>query len=451
VPGCRPPARALHLTGGGVPQERAYGRGMHLTRLHLEQFRNYEELDLAVPPHGLLLFGANASGKTSFLEALYLLATTRSPRAGVERELIRWGSGAEYGMPPYARLVGQVERGDGPAEVEIALAVDPNAPAAASGYENGAARLTRKRIKVNGVPRHARDAVGTVKVVLFSPADLELIIGSPSIRRRYLDITIAQVDNHYIRQLNLYNRIVEQRNSLLKGFAQEGRNPDAREVEQELSYWNEELIRLGSYVVARRDGIVRNLARLARARFARLTGGDKELDIVYRAGVESHALRERGGEYDLPGRERIVARDFQGQLETQRRQEYRRGVSLVGPHRDDIAVLLGEMDLGTYGSRGQQRLAVLALKLAEIDLIRDESGETPILLLDDAASELDPEHRRFVTETVERDRIQTFLTATDLGNYPAGLLPDLARVEVCAGKLAPIEGAALGAGMARAE
>ncbi len=423
---------------------------MHLTRLQLEQFRNYAHLDLTVPQRGLLLFGANASGKTSFLEALYLLATTRSPRVGIERELIRWGSGEEYGMPPYARLVGGVERGDGPAEVEIALAVDPHANGN-GGYDAPVARLTRKRIKVNGMARHARDAVGTVKTVLFSPADLELIIGSPSVRRRYLDITIAQVDNHYIRQLNLYNRIVEQRNSLLKGFAQEGRNPDAREVEEELSYWNNELIRLGAYVIARRDGIIRNLARLARARFVRLTEGDKELDIVYRAGVESHALRERGGEYDLAGRERIVARDFGGQLETQRRQEYRRGVSLVGPHRDDLGFALGKIDLGTYGSRGQQRLAILALKLAEIDLIRDESGETPILLLDDAASELDPAHRRFVTETVERDQIQTFLTATDLGNYPAGLLPDLARVEVRDGTLAPLDDSLASIAAGRAE
>ena len=422
---------------------------MHLTRLQLEQFRNYEHLDLAVPQRGLLLFGANASGKTSFLEALYLLATTRSPRAGVERELIRWGSGEEYGMPPYARLVADLERGDGPAEVEIALAVDPNATG--GGYGDPPTRQTRKRIKVNGVGRHARDAVGTVKTVLFSPADLELIIGSPSIRRRYLDITIAQVDNHYIRQLNLYNRIVEQRNSLLKGFAQEGRNPDAREVEEELSYWNDELIRLGSYVVARRDGIIRSLARLARARFARLTEGDKELDIIYRAGVESDALRERGGEYDLAGRERIVARDFGGQIAAQRRHEYRRGVSLVGPHRDDVGFALGEIDLGTYGSRGQQRLAILALKLAEIDLIREESGETPLLLLDDAASELDPAHRRFVTETVERDQIQTFLTATDLGNYPAGLLPDLARVEVRGGTLTPLAGPLATTGTGRAE
>ncbi len=412
---------------------------MHLTRLHLEQFRNYELLDLAVPQRGLLLFGANASGKTSFLEALYLLATTRSPRAGVERELIRWGSGEEYGMPPYTRIVGTVERNEGPSEVEIGLSVDPNAPSAATTYDTGSAnvagRLTRKRIKVNGVGRHARDAVGTVKVVLFSPQDLELIIGSPSIRRRYLDITIAQVDNHYIRQLNLYNRIVEQRNSLLKQFAQEGRNPDDREVQQEMSYWNEELIRLGAYVVARRDGIIRSLARLARARFALLTGGDRPLDVVYRAGVESHSLRERGGEYDLSGRERIVARDFQGQLETQRRHEYRRGISLVGPHRDDIGFTLGGMDVATYGSRGQQRLVVLALKLAEIDLIREESGEAPILLLDDAASELDPAHRRFVTETVERDEIQTLLTATDLGNYPVGLLPNLERAEVREGTL----------------
>lgn len=414
---------------------------MYLTRLQLEQFRNYVQLDLAVPRHGLLLFGANASGKTSFLEALYLLATTRSPRAGVERELIRWGSGEEYGMPPYARIVGTVERREGPSEVEIGIAVDPNSGSNGTGYDagppNGAGRLTRKRIKVNGVGRHARDAVGTVKVVLFSPQDIELIAGSPSIRRRYLDITIAQVDNHYIRQLNLYNRIVEQRNSLLKQFSHEGRNADDREVQQEMSYWNEELIRLGSYVVARRDGIIRSLARLAQSRFALLTEGTRALDIVYRAGVESNSLRERGGEYDLGGRERIVARDFQGQLETQRRHEYRRGVSLVGPHRDDIGFTLGGMEVGTYGSRGQQRLAVLALKLAEIDLIREESGEAPILLLDDAASELDPAHRRFVTETVERDEIQTMLTATDLGNYPTGLLPNLERVEVRDGILGP--------------
>lgn len=413
---------------------------MQLTQLQLEQFRNYAHLDLAVPPRGLLLIGANASGKTSFLEALYLLATTRSPRAGVERELIRWGSGEEYGMAPYSRIVGQVERNDGPAEIEIGLATDPNASAASGGYDAGSARLTRKRIKVNGVPRHARDAVGMIKVVLFSPADLELIVGSPSVRRRYLDITIAQVDNHYIRQLNLYNRIVEQRNGLLKNFAQEGRNPDAREVEQELSYWNEELIALGSYVVARRDGIIRKLSTLARARFERLTEGAIALEIVYRAGVESSVLREKGAEYDLAGRERLVARDFQGQLEVQRRHEYRRGVSLVGPHRDDLSFILGGVDLGTYGSRGQQRLAVLALKLAEIDLIRDESGETPLLLLDDAASELDPVHRRFVTETVERDQIQTFLTATDLANYPEGLLPELARMEVGGGTIVPIAG-----------
>ncbi len=414
---------------------------MHLTRLQLEQFRNYAHLDLALPPRGLLIHGANASGKTSFLEAIYFLSTTRSPRAGVDRELIRWGSGEEYGVAPFARAVGHVARRDGAAELEIALSIDPDGPPASPFGPNGAggngvSRVSRKRIKLNGVPRRAMDVVGTVKVVLFSPQDLELIVGAPTLRRRYLDITIAQIDTHYIRQLNVYNRIVEQRNSLLRQIVQEGRNPDDRGVEQELSYWNEELVRLGSYVVARRDGIIRSLAVLARERYMGLTAGDHRLDICYETGVQSRGLRERGGEYDLAGRESLVARDFQGQLEAQRRHEYRRGVSLVGPHRDDLAFTLNGMDVGTYGSRGQQRLVVLALKLAEIDLIQQESGEAPILLLDDAASELDPAHRRFVTDTVERGRLQVVLTATDLANYPAGLLPELERLEVRDGALA---------------
>lgn len=410
---------------------------MHLTHLQLEQFRNYAHLDLAVPPAGLLVYGANASGKTSFLEAIYFLATTRSPRAGADREMIRWGSGKDYGVAPFARAVCRVDRRDGPAELEIALMSDAEAAAGARQPNGGPGRTTRKRIKLNGVPRRAMDVVGVVKVVLFSPQDIELIAGPPALRRRYLDITIAQIDNHYIRQLNLYNRIVEQRNSLLRRIAQEGRNPDSREVEEELSYWNEELVRLGSYVVARRDGILRGLSALARERFAGLTAGNQELAVRYEPGVTSRGLRERGGEHDLIGREGLVARDFQQHLEAERRHEYRRGLSLVGPHRDDFAVALDDMDVGTYGSRGQQRLAVLALKLAEIDLIRQESGETPILLLDDAASELDPAHRGFVTETVERGRLQVILTATDLANYPATLLPDLARVEVRGGALLP--------------
>ena len=407
---------------------------MHLTRLQLEQFRNYAHLDLALPPRGLLLHGANASGKTSFLEALYFLATARSPRAGVDRELIRWGSGEEYGVAPFTRVVGQAARRDGTAEVEISLSVEP-AESSYAGNGHGASRASRKRIKLNGVPRRAMDVVGAIKVVLFSPQDLDLVLGSPSLRRRYLDITIAQIDNHYIRQLSLYNRILEQRNSLLRQLVQEGRNFDARDVEEELSYWNEELVRLGSYVTARRDGIIRSLGRLARERFAALTPDAPPLGIEYEAGVESRGLRERGADYDLVGRESLVARDFQGLLEAQRRREYQRGQSLIGPHRDDLAFTLGGMGLAAYGSRGQQRLAVLALKLAEIDLIEEESGEAPVLLLDDASSELDPAHRRFVTETVERGQLQVVLTATDLANYPAGLLPDLERLEVRAGEL----------------
>ncbi|MFM8592857.1 MAG: AAA family ATPase [Chloroflexota bacterium] len=164
---------------------------MHLTHLELHQFRSYAHLDLAIDPVGLRLFGDNASGKSTVLEAIMLLASTKSPRSSAEREMVRWGSGEEFGVPPFARVVGQVNRLDGPVAVEIALAADPE-------------RLTtvRKTIKVNGRPARASDTVGRLKAVLFSPEDVALISGSPSGRRRYLDLMISQLSGEYLQALS---------------------------------------------------------------------------------------------------------------------------------------------------------------------------------------------------------------------------------------------------------
>jgi DNA replication and repair protein RecF len=391
---------------------------MHLSRLVLEEFRLYRHLDLALPPAGLRIYGPNASGKSSLLEAAFMLSTTRSPRAGVERELVRFGSGQEYGLPPYARLLGTVQTARGATQLELALAAE----AAATGA-GGEAGLTRKRVKVDGNPCRAHDLVGLLKVVLFTPEDLELVTGGPSGRRRYLDVTLSQLDPIYLRSLSRYGRVLLQRNALLKHIQEAGSRMTPRQAAEELAYWNEELVRLGAAVIRRRHDLVRQLDARARDRYAQLTERQEALHVGYAASVDLAALDVNGDRLSPAERETVIARDFAAHLERAYREEVRRGASTVGPHRDDLTLALGRIPVGAYGSRGQQRLTVLALKLAEVDVMHAATGEWPVLLLDDLASELDPVHRRFVLETAPAEGKQVLVTATD----PAVLdLPALA-------------------------
>lgn len=380
---------------------------MYLSRLCLEEFRLFRHLDLAIPPAGLRIHGTNAVGKTTLLEAIYLLSTTRSPRAGVEREMVRFGSGQEFGLPPYARLLGELQSASGRCQLELTLAGEtPTTP-------DGEAGLTRKRIKIDGNPRRAIDMVGRLKVVLFSPEDLDLIIGSPGGRRRYLDITLSQLDSVYLRSLSRYGRILLQRNALLRRLQESGEHLTARQAAEELAYWNEELVRLGAIIIRRRYDLVNHLNRLTAVRFAQLTRATNPLSLGYAASVNLAAL---GGQADrLTGEEReaVIARDFADQLGRAYSTELRRGTSVLGPHRDDLTLTLAGRPVSAYGSRGQQRLTVLALKLAEVDLMHTLAGDWPVLLLDDIASELDPDHRRFVLETVRADGKQLLVTATD--------------------------------------
>jgi DNA replication and repair protein RecF len=379
---------------------------MHLARLAVEEFRLYRRLELSLPPEGLRIYGANASGKTSLLEAAYLLSTTRSPRASVERELVRFGSGQEYGLPPYARVLGTVRSARGERTVEIDLAAE------AAG-EGGEATLTRKRIKVDGNPSRAVDMVGLLRVVLFSPEDLDLVSGSPSGRRRYLDITLSQLDSVYLRSLSRYGRVLLQRNALLKRLHEAGGRVSPRQAAEELAYWNEELVRLGAAIVRRRHDAIVALGELAQARFAQLTSRGERLRLAYSASVDLSALDAHAARLEPAERETLVARDFAAQLERAYPEEMRRGVSALGPHRDDLTLTLDGAPAGAYGSRGQQRLIVLALKLAEVDLMQQTTGEPPVLLLDDIASELDPAHRQFVLDTVRAGGRQVLVTATD--------------------------------------
>ena len=385
---------------------------MHLVHLELQEFRSYRRLDLGFDPRGIRLAGANASGKSTLLEAIAMLATTRSPRSTAERDTINWESGTDLAVPPFARLVGIVERAAGRVEIEITMQLEPTRPG-----------TVKKQIKLGGRLVRAMDAVGTLKAVLFSPEDVMLVSGPPANRRRYMDLTISQLDGGYLRALSRYGRVLTQRNSLLKSLARDRVGAGSLGASQQLGFWDAELVGAGSLLVARRHATMARLATLAADRFQWLSGGSA-LTLTYRPSVDLSALG--GATLPVDAATLIVAREYEAALAAARGDEVRRGVTLVGPHRDDVAFAVDGVDLAAFGSRGQQRLAVVAVKVAEADLMTEAAGEPPVVLLDDVLSELDARHRSLLTQAAAAIGAQVIVTATDeslLGGPDLAALP----------------------------
>lgn len=386
---------------------------MLVERLRLINFRNYARLDIGLPAGIVILYGQNAQGKTNFLEAVYLLATTKSFRATTDRELIHWLAFSQDF--PVARVMAQVSRKTaGPLNIEVIIAPQ-------SGYETSGA--TVKRIRINGVVKRAVDLVGQLRVVLFTPADIELVAGSPQARRRYLDITNSQVDPKYLRTLQIYHRVVAQRNALLRQVR------DRRASAESLAVWEDSLLDSAVYIILRRARTVAALNDRVRLIHPRLTGRQEHLRIDYvpeLAGLVKPA--------DLPQSETELAEVLRRALRRVGPREVALGISLVGPHRDDLKFYINGADTNLYGSRGQQRTVALSLKLAEAEFMRAETGEWPVLLLDDILSELDADRRRHVLGgLLEAD--QLLITATDLADFPAEFLGRAARFRVEAGQL----------------
>jgi DNA replication and repair protein RecF len=369
---------------------------MRLTHLSLHNVRNFVRLDLDLPPGVIVLLGDNAQGKTNLLEAIYYLATSRSPHAGSDRELVNWLA-VEQEPLPYARLVGRVARGASEVTLEITLTQQPN---------NGT--RYRKQIRVNGVARRAMDLLGQLNAVLFLPEDITLISGSPSGRRRYLDAMLCQIDPPYCRALSRYNEVVTQRNALLRDLRERGGNPN------QLVFWDERLVEHGATLVARRWEVLNELDELAHAVHGQLTDGVERLGLRYQPSVEIDGCAQ--------GAVAAIGAAFASQLQALRRREIPAGVTLVGPHRDEVRFLIDDVDAGIYGSRGQQRTAALALKLAEVELMRRETGEHPVLLLDDVLSELDAHRRRFLVQWLDNGPPQAIITTTDLHILPEAFL-----------------------------
>lgn len=383
---------------------------MRVRHLSLTNFRLYARLEVELPAGPLILVGANAQGKTSLLEALYYLATGQSHHAASDRQLINFLSLRTESLP-FARIVGEAASTSDPSpkRVEIRLIVDPTA--------SGDGRM-RKEVLVNGLKRRVSDLAGQVNAVLFLPQDLTLIEGSPSDRRRYLDVALSQVDSGYSLALSEYNKVLSQRNALLKQL-QERSGSDGQ-----LEFWDERLAEHGALIFTGRAAALADLEARASLIHRDLTRGVDGLRLAYHPAYDPAAAPE--GQLGLPLDVPIhrgslglaeVRAGLLDKLRATRAEEIARGVTLSGPHRDEVRFLASGLDLGTYGSRGQARTAVLALKLAEVAWMQARTGEWPLLLLDEVLAELDV-NRRYELLARLGAAEQCVLTTTDLALFP---------------------------------
>lgn len=367
-------------------------------------FRNYEALSLDLEPGIVLVQGRNGQGKSNLLEAVYMLAIAKSPRALADREVVRWQAADEDG---YAQLSAVAQRDDGPVRVQIdflgGVARDTN-----PGVEDAAGDLQqplRKYLKVNGVPRRTSEVIGEINAVMFGAPDLDLVLGPPTVRRRYLDILISQIEHAYLMALQRYQRVLSQRNHLLKSLR------DGRSKPGELDFWDDELAAAGGHIMARRAETVLILSEEAARVHRELSGNGSGLLIEYRPSLatEEALLGELG---------QIVSEEEMGlmlkrSVELQRERELAQGFTASGPHRDDLQVLLENMDAGVYASRGECRTVSLTMKLAEASYLKDRRGQEPVLLLDDVLSELDEPRRSHVLEWASKFE-QCLITTTDI-------------------------------------
>ncbi|MDO8531177.1 MAG: DNA replication/repair protein RecF [Dehalococcoidia bacterium] len=374
---------------------------MYIRLLSLSNFRNYADLEIGLPPGVCIFWGGNGQGKTNLLEAAYFLATTRSFRAEAEREVVRWDAWTD--PIPAGRIMGQIATTRGPTTIEVVLhAARREAPPAPA---EGQRPLVQKRVRVNGLTKRASDAVGELIAVLFSATEIHLVDGSPSDRRRYLDTAASQVDRRYRQVLARYSQVVAQRNSLLKAV-QEGR---ARR--EELAFWDDEMVQQGAALMLMRRDLVAEVSPRAREVHAHLTEGREDLDAEYRPALPLPTVPSAAS----------VAAAFRRALAEGVARDIAAGMSLVGPHRDDLSFLVEGVDMAMYGSRGQQRTIALSMKLAEAAFMEARRSDKPVLILDDVFSELDTPRRRQLMSAMGRFE-QVLITCTDMDPFDDAFL-----------------------------
>ncbi|MDX6154360.1 DNA replication/repair protein RecF [Marinococcus sp. PL1-022] len=348
---------------------------MYVKNIRLKQYRNYGDIALQIENTVNVIVGENAQGKTNLMEAIHMLAFAKSHRTSKDRELIGWDH-------DFARIEASVEREQRHVDLEVILS--------AKG----------KKVKKNGIEqKKLSEYIGACNVVMFAPEDLNLVKGGPNMRRRFIDMEIGQISPVYLHDLSKYQRILKQRNQLLKGMFP----APSREQELTLEVIDEQYIEAAVKVIQRRYGFLQQLEGWASEIHTRITQDREQLKLQYDPSANIHAEMEAS----------VLAEQLRAELERRRENEIRRGLSLAGPHRDEMKLLVNDRDVQTYGSQGQQRTAALSLKMAEIELIRSYVGEYPILLLDDVLSELDQHRQSHLLDAIQ-GKVQTFVTTTSI-------------------------------------
>ena len=339
---------------------------MYIESIELKNFRNYQDLQLDFDKGTNIFYGDNAQGKTNILESVYICGTTKSHKGSKDKEIIRFGEEESH-----IRMMVKKD--------ELSYKIDMHL------RKNKA-----KGVAINGLPiKKARELFGIVNLVFFSPEDLNIIKNGPAGRRKFIDLELSQLDKVYFNHLSNYSRIVNQRNHLLKDSAY---RQDAMET---LDIWDLQLVQYGNAIIARRKQFVDEMNEIVSGIHKKLTGGKEEIRLIYEPSTKNMSLEQA--------------------LEMNRQRDIRMKSTSVGPHRDDVCFMVGNLDIRRFGSQGQQRTAALSLKLAEIELVKRVIGDTPVLLLDDVLSELDKHRQNYLLDSIHD--IQTLITCTGVDEF----------------------------------
>lgn len=345
---------------------------MIIKSIELSKFRNYDFLNMDFDEHINILYGNNAQGKTNVLEAIYYSGTTKSHRSSKDKEMIKIGENEAH-----IRMI--VEKRQVSHRIDMHLKKNKT-----------------KGIAIDGIPiRRSGDLIGLVNVVFFSPEDLSIIKNGPGERRRFLDMELCQLDKVYLHNLSKYNKIIIQRNNLLKQLT------DKKELLETLEVWDFQLLDYGSKIINRRKEFIEQLNQIICDIHYKLSGGKERLEVSYEPNVS--------------------ANEFETKLKKSRERDIYLKTTNHGPHRDDIRFNIGEIDIRRYGSQGQQRTSALSLKLSEIEMVRKVIGESPILLLDDVLSELDRNRQNHLLDSI--CNTQTIITCTGLEEFVQKRMP----------------------------